>query len=238
MTNAQRRILGVFAHPDDETAGAGGAFARYSREGVQIHVATATRGERGELGTGGTAATREDLPSVREEEERSALDLLGVHPPMFLGYRDMEVARADFAELVSKVASLMERLKPDVVVTFGPTGITGHDDHKAMHRATVNAFHRYRNATEAGLQLMYLAVPEELARKFDLEVEGPEAEPNVLIDITDYIPTKVKALRMHGSQEDIQQLADLLEQGAFNLEWFHQAHPPLPDGTVSSSFWD
>ncbi len=64
MTPTRRCILGVFAHPDDETSCAGGTFSRYAHAGVDVYVATATRGEQGTLGTNGQVVTRADLPRV------------------------------------------------------------------------------------------------------------------------------------------------------------------------------
>jgi len=98
-----RRILCVFAHPDDETAEAGGTIARYAAEGVAVHVVTATRGGQGSLGPDDREIARDDLPIVRETELRSALVVLGAHPPVLLGYLDGEVADAEFSELVAKV---------------------------------------------------------------------------------------------------------------------------------------
>ena len=105
---ALRRILGVFAHPDDETTAAGGTFTRYAREGVEIHVAIATRGEQGTLGTGGVTFKREELPAIREAEARSALNMLGAQPLIFLDYRDGELARVDYQRLVERVEAVME----------------------------------------------------------------------------------------------------------------------------------
>src|SRR5262249_13884823 len=73
--SARRCILAVFAHPDDETSTAAGTFIKYAREGVEIHVVTATRGECGELGTGDLKIERRDLPAVREAELRAVLAL-------------------------------------------------------------------------------------------------------------------------------------------------------------------
>ena len=80
----RRCILAVFAHPDDETSAAAGTFIQYAREGVDIHVVTATRGEHGALGTGDLKIARRDLPAVREAELRAVLALYGAHPPILL----------------------------------------------------------------------------------------------------------------------------------------------------------
>ena len=165
-----KKILGVYAHPDDESAGSGGTFAKYAAEGVQVHVITATRGELGALGTRGYSVTREELPSVREAELRSALRMLGTEPPILLGYRDQELQEADFDEVVGKISSVMSNVQPDVVVTFGPTGITRHSDHVTVHKATLEAFHRHL-ASSGHAKLYYFAIPKEIAEEFDLKAE-------------------------------------------------------------------
>ena len=182
--------------------------------------------------------TREELPAVRESELRSVLVLLGAHPPELLGYRDGELERADFPELVGKVRSHMDRVRPDVVITFGPRGITDHADHKTVHRATVEAFNQYRAARGVEPRLMYFAIPRDMVEQFELDLDGPEVEPTVLIDISDYLGVKIKALRMHNSQEDAQKLAGMVQEGRIDFEGFHQACPPVTDGVVSTGFWD
>ncbi len=234
----RRCILGVFAHPDDETSCAGGIFTRYVREGVEVHVVTATRGEQGTLGTGGRSIAREELPAVREAELRAVLQVYGVHPPVLLDYRDQEMKDADFQVLVGQVLEVMERVRPDVVITFGPTGISRHDDHIAIHRATVEAFHRHRASTGEAARLFYVALSQEANEHYNLGLEGPEASPTTLIDVAEQREVKVRALRTYASQEDAQELAGIFERSPFgDTEAFHQAYPPVPDGEVSRGFW-
>jgi LmbE family N-acetylglucosaminyl deacetylase len=127
-----RSILAAYAHPDDETTSAGALMTMYAAEGVDVHVLCATRGELGALSTGDMVVTREELPAVRESELRAVIAHYGVtDPPRFLGYRDQELADADFEEAVGRVVSEMDRVTPDVVLTFGPLGISGHTDHVA-----------------------------------------------------------------------------------------------------------
>ena len=94
MTPTRGCILGVFAHPDDETSCAGGTLSRYAQARVDVYVATATRGEQGMLGTHGQVLTREDLPGVREAELRTVLHMYGAKPPHLFGLsRSGSVAR-------------------------------------------------------------------------------------------------------------------------------------------------
>src|SRR5215510_16459592 len=176
MTPTRRCILGVFAHPDDETSCAGGTLSRYARAGVEVYVATATRGEQGMLGTNGQVVTREDLPRVREAELRTVLQMYGARPPILLGYRDQEMAYANADELTAKIAAVMAAITPDVVITFGPLGLSGHPDHVAVHHATVAAFHRYRHRTTPPPRLYYKALLPAALQALGLTLAGPEVE--------------------------------------------------------------
>ena len=233
---APRRILGVFAHPDDETSACGGSFSKYAAQGAEIAVVTATRGEKGHLGTGGLVIPRPDLPRVREEEQRAVARLLGIRDIVYLGYVDGEVKHAPVAEVTDRVLAVMRRVRPDVVVTFGPLGISRHDDHIAVHRAATEAFLRYRT-NGAGPALYYVAIPKEIARRFELDLDGVETEPTTLIDIGPQRALKVQALRTYRSQQDAQELAEMFERLPEAFEAFHQAHPSPGDGALRTGFW-
>jgi LmbE family N-acetylglucosaminyl deacetylase len=235
---ARRCILAVFAHPDDETSAAAGTFSKYVREGVDIHVVTATRGELGELGTGDLKVERHELPAVREAELRAALELYGVNPPILLGYRDQELISTDFETLTQDVLRVMAAVQPDVVITFGPSGISNHDDHKAIHRATTEAFHRYRQTTANDSRLYYVAIPPEVAAQFDFALHPSETTLSVCIDIADVKPIKLQGLRTYRSQADAQELAVLFESDQFSQEWFYQAYPTAsPTAPPACGFW-
>ena len=234
----QRRILCVYAHPDDETTTSGVSIIRYVREGVQVHVVTATRGELGTLGTGGLIYTREELPQVREAELRSVMQLCGAEPPVFFDYKDQRLKEADMQDLAGKVLAVMHDVRPHVVITFGPNGISYHDDHIAIHKAAVDAFHRYRQTADEEPRLLYVALLKEEAKRYEIEVEGVEGEPNVFIKATpEEWALKLHAMRMYKSQEDAQEIAALFEGLPRFEEHFHQAHPPVANGQTFSGFW-
>ena len=232
-----RRILAVFAHPDDETSVAGGTIALSVQEGVEVTVVTATRGEWGTLGTGGMTIAREELPAVREAEHRAVMQLYGAHPPVFLGYEDATMGEADLASAVRQVAAEMQRVRPDVVITWGPTGMSRHPDHIAVHQATVEAFRAY--TASASARLFYAALPLDVARRFEAEIEGPEASPTVRIDIGAHLQTKAQALRIYRSQEDAQAIAEVLEQAPewTASEYFHQAYPAVDGAALTHTLW-
>jgi LmbE family N-acetylglucosaminyl deacetylase len=125
---AGRRILGVFAHPDDEVFCVGGTMATYVDAGDATMIVSATRGEAGQI-RDATAATRATLGQAREQELREACRCLGVQEVRLLDHRDGTLASIDHEAFVDEVGRVIDEFDPDVVVTFGADGFYGHPDH-------------------------------------------------------------------------------------------------------------
>jgi LmbE family N-acetylglucosaminyl deacetylase len=130
--------MAIFAHPDDETFGVGGVFARATSAGHPCAEVSATRGEEGEIASG-SGATRDNLGQVREQELRNACAILGVTDVTFLDYIDGHLAEADENEAVGRIVAHLRRFRPDVVVTFAANGLYGHSDHMVVHRLALAA---------------------------------------------------------------------------------------------------
>jgi len=135
------RLLGVFAHPDDETFCAGGTFARYAERGAEIMVVSATRGQAGQI-RDAAAGTRRTIAAVREAELRLACERLGITKVRCLDHVDGTLADAGFPVLVDEVAEVIGEFRPDVVITFGPDGGYGHPDHVTISAVTTAACQR------------------------------------------------------------------------------------------------
>jgi LmbE family N-acetylglucosaminyl deacetylase len=133
------KLMAVLAHPDDESLGNGGIFAKYAAEGVETYLVTATRGERGWTGSERDYPGQEVLGKIREAELRAAASVLGIHRLEYLDYLDGDLEQAPPAEAVAQIALHLRRVKPDVVVTFGPDGAYGHPDHIAIGQFTTAA---------------------------------------------------------------------------------------------------
>ena len=152
MPNTQKTLLAVLAHPDDETFGMGGTLALYARQGVQVHLVCATRGEVGEVDDK-YMRDYASIADLREAELRCAAGHLGLTGVHFLNYRDSGMAgspenqhpQALAAQPIEAVAAAVTHyirtLKPQVILTFDPIGGYRHPDHIAIHQATVLAFH-------------------------------------------------------------------------------------------------
>ena len=137
--NDSLRLMGVFAHPDDESLGMGGTFAKYASEGVDTYIVTATRGERGRYFTNDDRPDDEAVGRVREAELRAAARELGVREVRFLDYVDGDLDRADPAEAVGRLVRHVREVRPHVVITFDPYGAYGHPDHVAICQFTTAA---------------------------------------------------------------------------------------------------
>jgi LmbE family N-acetylglucosaminyl deacetylase len=133
-----KRLLGVFAHPDDESFCAGGTFASYVATGAEVMVVSATRGEAGQIRSAG-AATRRTLARAREQELHLACQRLGVQHAKCLDHRDGMLQEVDQEVLIGEVVGIIRTFRPDVVITFGSDGGYGHPDHIAISAATTAA---------------------------------------------------------------------------------------------------
>jgi LmbE family N-acetylglucosaminyl deacetylase len=134
-----KRILGVFAHPDDESFCAGGTFAKYAATGAEVMVVSATRGEAGQIRMP-SVATRRTLGAVREQELHLACQRLGIqHAARCLDHMDGTLKDFDQEVLTRKITEIIRTFRPDVVITFGPDGGYGHPDHIAISAATAAA---------------------------------------------------------------------------------------------------
>jgi len=133
------KLLAVFPHPDDETMGLGSTFARYSAEGVETYLVCATHGERGWFDSEGPDPGWEGVARIREAELRCAAEHLGIGEVSLLNYIDGDVDQAIPEEIIGKIAAHIRRIKPHVVMTFGPDGNYGHPDHIALSQFTNGA---------------------------------------------------------------------------------------------------
>ena len=215
-----KTFLFIFAHPDDETTSSGGTMAKLVRQGHTVYVCTATKGEEGSLGSGGFTVKRSDLPRVREQELREALDMYGTEPPIFLGYKDKQLELIGQEELEESCYQIMNAIVPDFLITFGPSGISQHPDHIAVHKSATAAFHAFQSHHSCS-KLFYIAIPDRY-NDFDLNLSEIERNPDVIIDITDEFNLKVAALRNYKSQEDAQFMAKFFELNKIYFEAYSE----------------
>ena len=153
-------IVGVFAHPDDETYLAGGLFRLARRAGNRVVVVTATWGEHGTDDPRRFPPAR--LAGMRRRELDEALKVLGVEEHVSLGFADGSLSAVPVANGMARVRRVLAAVRPDTVVTFGPDGMTGHDDHRTISRWATSAW----ASTVPDARLLYGTVTPEASERY------------------------------------------------------------------------
>jgi N-acetyl-1-D-myo-inositol-2-amino-2-deoxy-alpha-D-glucopyranoside deacetylase len=234
-------LLCVHPHPDDESIACGGVLARSAAEGHRTVVVTCTGGEAGE-NLAGIDLGGEDLATHRRRELRDALAELGTDAHVWLGYRDSGMAgteenehpesfaRAEVEDAARRLATVLRRERPQVVVSDDADGTYGHPDHVQAHRVTVRAVElaadprldleglpawevakRYVHTIarsrmlegHAALLAAGLASPfgeGPIERAEDLPFGSPDEAITTVVDVAAYLDRKRAALRAHRSQ--------------------------------------
>lgn len=131
-------MLGLFAHPDDEVFCVGGTIAACAEAGADTAIMSLTQGEAGEI-RDVAVATRRTLGAARVAELSAAAGCLGVNRVQCLDMGDGRLATLPIDQLMSAACRSIEEFRPDVVVTFGPDGASGHPDHIASSHAALRA---------------------------------------------------------------------------------------------------
>lgn len=245
ITRHAGRLLAVFAHPDDETYLAGGTLARYAASGSEVFVLCATYGEAGRRGEYARLSRRE-FAAVRRRELKAACAALGVRPPFFLGCADEELARDCWQSATEEVAATIRRLRPDVVLTFGPDGVSGHADHVALSQIVTAAFWgaglaaRSPRGGEAPFQPtgLYYVLRSASVPSCCTPTEGVVSPPvTTTVAIEGFGERKLAAARCHRSQRHLQPLTP--EGTAAMLiapEVFHRVVPSWRTGAPEGHF--
>ena len=151
-------LLCVFAHPDDEIA-VGQLLAVYAKQGTNVWIVTITSGQKGTPPY--TKLAGEELGKVREEEESCSARLLGVHQPILLGLQDQGISVFPVMEqVVARLRQIVDEKRPEVILTWGPEGLTGHPDHRAASNLATQVFQQRSLLKHAPRKLYYIAFPE------------------------------------------------------------------------------
>lgn len=224
----------VVAHPDDDAYGCAGSIALHENDpGFRFCLVLATDGAAGQIAEG-VPTTPQELGTWRRRESVNAWRAHGTIPDRheWLDYDDGHVAEVGFDELVGRILAILLQERPQVVVTFGPDGITGHRDHIAVGRATDEAFARARHVPGPGLRrLVHGALrettlerwnqrrhqqglePWDPAREYHLR-PVPDASIDIEVDTSTVAHRIVAGLLEHKSQRHV-----LIDPGVDERRW-------------------
>lgn len=184
-----RRLLCVQPHPDDVDIAAGGTVAKLASKGVEVFYATLTDGR---LGTTDSRTPPDELARIRRTEQEEAARILGVKGVYWFSVRDGELQPT--LELRWELVKLIRKLKPDMVMAPDPwLSYEAHPDHRS-----------------AGLLASEAVLFAPLPHAAPCEGVGPHhvryiayywtRRPNTFVDVSEYVETKLRAVRAHMSQ--------------------------------------
>lgn len=189
---AWRRVLVVVAHPDDESFGLGAVLAEITAAGAAVTLLCLTHGEASTL-----PAAAGGLHDVRARELAAAAAVLGLERTALRAYPDGRLADERRARLAGEVLDEVRRSRPDGLLVFDPSGVTGHPDHAAATAAAVAA------AELADLPVLGWTVPDEVADRLNAEhgtaFTGTPAEDVDLVLTVDRTRQRA-AITAHASQ--------------------------------------
>lgn len=201
-----RTILGIWAHPDDEVFVSGGFMADAVRRGDRVVCLHATRGEAGLHYRQAWPAG--ELAQVRSAELEASLARLGVCEQRFLDLPDGGLCLVSWDDMVARLHDELVEVDPDIIVTFGTDGFTGHPDHKAIARWVSTAVRLWDEPRASVLHAVVPRAWEETVvhrlNEFDFflpdhpRFSGPSDVTAHLDD--EMVEAKVEAVRAHESQ--------------------------------------
>jgi LmbE family N-acetylglucosaminyl deacetylase len=262
-------MMAVHAHPDDEASSTGGVLATYAAQGIRTVVVTCTNGEFGDapggVKPGQDGHDEQAVARQRLEELRKACAILGVTDLELLGYHDSGMPEWDYkdrpdafwnipqAEVAVRISGLIEKYRPQVLITYDDQGPYQHPDHLHASRSAQAAFadtgipaKLYLSAIRGSdwvkiweaLREQGLEVPNFEDRDPELIRRGQEAEQRITttVDIRPVLSLKREALFAHGSQINdswFSKLPQEIAEATFGRESFIRAGDttgaPLPE---------
>ena len=220
----------IVAHPGDEAFGFGGAIATAAASGAYVVVVCVTRGwfdprlaEKSPAPGGKNrdvkldAVTWRNLDTMREDELRRSVSVLGVRVVRMLDYSEGDLDRVDFDHLVGRIVEPIRMHRPEVILSFGPDGVTGDSDHVVLSRAVRAAYERaaeplaYEDDIEEdqvawrAAKLYELVVPADravavLGPRLPAEGYGSTVEPTLGVELGEMAQLKLAAISRHVSQ--------------------------------------
>lgn len=188
----EKRLLAIFAHPDDESFGPSGTLAHYAQNGTRVRLLTATKGEAGKNALG----TNEPVGQIREQELLKAGEILGLEKVDFMGYIDKTLQDLQSHRPIEKIIHHINQFKPQVIITYGPTGISLHPDHITVYKWVTQAF----KMSEWPQKLYYFTMPEEYLLKRHPHLTKGDGEITTVIDVKKYYEIKKEAVLCHQTQ--------------------------------------
>ncbi len=209
---SKERVMVIFAHPDDAELYCGGTIARLTGSGKRVMSIKMTSGDRGSRQE---KITQEELKRIRETEDKKSMEVLGIKKEdnIYLGITDGAVENNE--ETIGKLVKLIRNFKPNLIITHNPedviirfdknTNWINHRDHRNTGITAIDAVYPYsRDLLFFPEHFKEGGVTSHKVSEF-LLVDYYSHPDVVYLDVTNYIPTRVKAHASHKSQYTLEQ---------------------------------
>ncbi len=195
MSDKIERVMVVTAHPDDSEFGAGGTVAKLAKQGCEVTYVIVTNGNKG---SSDRTMTPERLAKIREEEQRNAARTLGVERIEFLGYPDGELE--DTRDLRRDITRQIRRWRPDLLITQNPHRTynlyASHRDHRIAAGVVLDCVYPLARDHMSFPELLPEVEPHKVREIHLMQWENP----HLVVDISDTMELKLRALACHASQ--------------------------------------
>ncbi len=193
FSSNRKTVVAVFAHPDDESFGPSGTIAKLAQNN-DVYVICATKGESG-------MGPKLNLSKIRADELRESAKILGVKAVYFLGFKDGTLSNSIYHKLASKIEEKLKLLKPEILITTEPQGVSGHIDHITVSMVTTFVF----NKLSFVKKLMYYCIDEKAAAKMkNYFIYFPpgykRSKVDKIVNIEKFWHLKKMAMQAHKSQ--------------------------------------
>lgn len=224
------RLMCITAHPDDEAGGFGGTLRSYADRGVETCVICLTPGQAAT--NRGDARNDQELAEMRRREFAASCDILKVSKPIILNYPDGQLYRQELNRIVYDLTMRIREFRPHVVITFGAEGgVTGHPDHSMAGIFATLAFHWAGRPNRYADQLKNGSGPHRTEKLYygTADFALPNRPPitftpqTAVIEIGDYLETKVAAFKAHKTQAPLWPLFEENARKRGRSELFHLA---------------
>ncbi len=239
------KILGIFAHPDDESIIVGGTIAKAITLGHEVYLICATRGEESSS-FDREYCSKEQLPKVRAEEFMKACEIMGVTEGKLLAFHDGTLFKQKVSAGTSALMTEIKRIEPDLILTFEPEGISFHADHKTVHQWVMRSL-QDPWFNDRDTEVYWVTVNQKAGRVRDEKLMGhPADDITSRVVIEPWKAIKRDAVMAHRTQLPLFQKTGLIldnELGRnFKYEYFirvdREGHPLVEPGSdIFDTYW-
>ena len=199
MKTGQRLLL-VFPHPDDESYGCGGTMAKYVQEEMaDVFLLTLTRGEASSQGPK-LGLTKEQMGEMRSREMEEVARVYGLAELFLMDFPDSGLETLDPREVEEAISRVASQVEPQVIISYGPHGISGFTDHIITHAVVKRAFVELRGKSDYIKRFAMQCIPEEVAARAmrPLYAEPPE-NIDCRVHVEPYLDFKRRGLEVQKS---------------------------------------